>query len=292
MIVTIQNEQLSVSIEDAGAQLASVRGKDGTEYLWQGDPDIWPRRAPLLFPVIGRLMDGSYVLDGETFQIPTHGFCRSAPFTAANRGVNHVSFRYQDSEETRAVYPFSFGLTVTYTLAGNRLTKTHQVENHSQRTMYYELGGHDGYRAPLAPGESMDDYAIRIPGLSTLMPYGMDEACMITPKKQLFPLDDGRIPLTPSVFDLDTIVLDKLPQHKAFLVDAQNRPRVTVEFDQFAYLGIWTANKPFPTGYVCIEPWTTLPDAVFAGRGLSDKPGIRALLPGQSETLSFTTTFD
>ena len=51
MIVTIQNECLTVDIEDLGAQLASVRNHHGTEYLWQGDADIWARRAPILFPV-------------------------------------------------------------------------------------------------------------------------------------------------------------------------------------------------------------------------------------------------
>ena len=49
MIVTIRNELLTVDIEDLGAQLSSVRNHHGTEYLWQGDADIWARRAPSLF---------------------------------------------------------------------------------------------------------------------------------------------------------------------------------------------------------------------------------------------------
>ena len=46
MIYTIQNEFLTVRVEDLGAQLSSIQAPDGTEYLWQGDPDIWARRAP------------------------------------------------------------------------------------------------------------------------------------------------------------------------------------------------------------------------------------------------------
>ena len=49
MIFTIRNDALTVDIDSMGAQLASVRTPDGTEYLWQGDPDIWARRAPILF---------------------------------------------------------------------------------------------------------------------------------------------------------------------------------------------------------------------------------------------------
>lgn len=49
MIVTIQNEYLTVDIEDLGAQLSSVRNHHGTEYLWQGDADIWPGGLPFSF---------------------------------------------------------------------------------------------------------------------------------------------------------------------------------------------------------------------------------------------------
>lgn len=50
---------------------------------------------------------------------------------------------------------------------------------------------------------------------------------------------------------------------------------MVVECPDFPYLGLWTADKPFDTGYFCIEPWSALPDAVFVGRGLEDKAGIR-----------------
>ena len=60
MLVTIQNESLTVKIDSTGAEPASIRDTAGTEYLWQGDPEIWGRRAPLLFPIIARLKDGQY----------------------------------------------------------------------------------------------------------------------------------------------------------------------------------------------------------------------------------------
>ena len=292
MIITIQSEELTVDIEDAGAQLASVRDrKSGTEYLWQGDPAIWNRRAPLLFPTIARLKDSQYEWDGKIWDMPIHGFCRSAPFTVERQDGHSASFRYSDTEETRKMYPFSFVLTVTYTLEGRKLTKSHHVENRSAVPMLYELGGHDGYRAPLEAGETMSGYAIRFPGLDAITPYGMDEQNMITPKTAIYPLPNGRMPLTPSSYHLDTIILDNLPERKAILEDQDGRPRVIVEFADFPYLGVWTMTKDFDTNYVCIEPWTTLPDATFVGRALADKAGIRTLESGQSEVLSFSTTF-
>ena len=38
MNYTIKNEFLTVEVSDEGAQLQSIRGADGTEYLWQADP--------------------------------------------------------------------------------------------------------------------------------------------------------------------------------------------------------------------------------------------------------------
>lgn len=291
MIVTLKNELLTVKIEDVGAQLVSITAKDDTQYLWQGDPNIWSRRAPLLFPIIGRLKDSQYTLGDQTYHIGSHGFCRDALFAVQQHSDTSVSFALTDSEETRKVYPFSFTLTVTYTLEENRLIKAHKVENHSDTIMYYEVGGHDGFRAPLCDGEVMDDYAIRIPGLESIQPYEMNEALMILPKDPVYALNNGRIPLKPSVYQQDTIILGELPVSKAILVDGQDRPRVTMEFDNFPYLGIWTQAKDFDTNYVCIEPWTTLPDATFVGRALNEKMGIRSLAPGGSEILSYTTIF-
>ena len=47
MTYTLSNDLLTVSIQDAGAQLCSVRSAGGTEYLWQADPAVWGRHAPL-----------------------------------------------------------------------------------------------------------------------------------------------------------------------------------------------------------------------------------------------------
>ena len=61
MIYTIENEFLRVSAEDDGAQLSSVELKENRkEFLWQGDPSVWYGRAPVLFPIIGQLLDGKY----------------------------------------------------------------------------------------------------------------------------------------------------------------------------------------------------------------------------------------
>lgn len=290
MKAVIHNDFLTVEIDSLGAQLSSIRTSKGRECLWQGDPDIWARRAPILFPFIGRLKDSSYLLRGTPHTISTHGFARDMEFELLEQDDTSVSFRLTDTPDTRAVYPFSFALTVTYALEENRLTKTHRVYNASQEDLLYELGAHDGFRVPLEEGLTMADYSIRLPGLDYVQFYGMNDALMLTPKGAPIPLKDSALPLTPASFGLDTMILDTPPQAQALLCDKLGQPLVGLSFPDFPYLGIWTQAKPFDTGYVCIEPWSTLPDGTFMGRELGEKTGIRRLAPGQSEALCYVTT--
>ena len=49
--------------------------------MWQSPSDkFWSKHAPLLFPVIGRLKNQEYELDGEMVHMPMHGFCRDRVF--------------------------------------------------------------------------------------------------------------------------------------------------------------------------------------------------------------------
>ena len=290
MMVTIQSDALTVDIDSLGAQLASIRTKDGEEYLWQGNPDIWARRAPSLFPFIGRLKDSTYQLQGTPYTISTHGFARDMEFAVTEQEADRVSFQLTDTPQTQQVYPFAFTLTVTYALRDNVLTKTHRVVNRSSRDMLYELGAHDGFRVPVGEGCTMADYTIRLPGVDRVRFYGMDENLMLTPKGEEIPLTGSALPLTPATFGLDTMILDTPPQAQALLCDREGKPRVGLTFPDFPYLGLWTQAKPFDTGYVCIEPWSTLPDGTCMGRELGEKTGIRRLAPGQEEELRYTTT--
>lgn len=287
----LQNGILSAAINPKGAELYSLE-LDGIERIWQGDPAIWGRHAPLLFPFIGRLKDQQYELDGQMIQAPMHGFCRDRMFETVEADDLHVRYRTQDDEETRAVYPFSFTLEVEFRLEENTLIKRHTVTNRSDREMPFELGGHDAYRTTLIPGETMADYAIAFEGVDHLEPFAMDETGTLDLPKGHIPLEGPLLTKLPQDVGLDTIVLEGLPVRKATLVSRKSPRKVTVEFEDFPYLGIWTAQKGVVTNYICIEPWSTLPDGHFMGRKLTDKPGIVVLAPGEQKTLTFRSSFE
>ena len=63
---------LRALVSETGAELCALDGADGTEYLWRGDPALWARHAPVLFPHVGRLPGGRYTWRGETYSLPLH----------------------------------------------------------------------------------------------------------------------------------------------------------------------------------------------------------------------------
>ena len=84
----LENYALAVRISSKGAELHSVVC-EGIERMWSGDPAVGGRRAPLLFPLIGRLRDGWYANGGERVDAPMHGFCRDRAFAAEQVSGTH-----------------------------------------------------------------------------------------------------------------------------------------------------------------------------------------------------------
>ncbi len=289
MIIVIQNQQLRVEIDPQGAQLKSIYF-EGREYLWQGDEESWNKRAPILFPVIGRMRDRQYDVDGVRYEIPPHGFANITLFEVTGQTETAVALTMCSSPESRACYPFDFKFTVEFRLEGNQIRKRHLVENIGSADLYYEVGGHDGFNALFYPGERMDDCYIRIPGIQSFSPYEFDEAVTLQPKSRDIAAPGGRIELKPATYGIDCVILEKLAQPRAELVDSRGQLRLALDFPDMDYVTLWTKTTDFDTNFICIEPWTSLPDADFVGRELREKAGIRRLAPGQQENLGYDIT--
>ena len=290
MAMVLENDALAVRISSKGAELQSVVC-GGVERMWSGDPAVWGRRAPLLFPLIGRLRDGWYANGGERVDAPMHGFCRDRAFAAEQVSGTHARFETTSDEGTRAVFPFDFLLRVDFSLEGATIVKTHTVENAGEVPMPFELGGHEAYETRLLPGERMADYYVRFEGADALGMFDMDEEGILALPKIEVPLEDGRLTKTPEQLGIDTVVLENVPGGRVVLASAANPHEVEVEFPDFPYLGIWTKAGQADARYLCLEPWSALPDALFSPRELAEKPGVRVLAPGERATLAYRMTF-
>lgn len=287
----LENESLRISINELGAELTSVvRKSDGTDYMWEADPAFWGRHSPLLFPVIGRLKDQEYTLDGTTYSIPKHGFARSMPFQVDSNTGTCLELTISATEATKDVYPYDFTLTIRYTLDGCSLKKEHIVTNNSDRCMYYEIGGHDAYRLTFSDA-ALSDYYVEFEGVDELHVIECDESIMLAQSHRTVPLDHGRLYLTRETFSQDALILDDLPVRHCTLGCLAHSRKIKMEFPDLDYFAFWSPYKPdADVPFVCLEPWSTLPDGSYLGKELEHKVGIRSLEAGKSETLSFQIT--
>lgn len=279
MIYTIGNECLTVSVNDLGAQLWSIRSHDGTEYLWQGDPEYWSDRALTIFPYVARLWQGQYELDGERHVLPIHGFAPTSAFTLEEKTQNRMVLALESSEETWAQYPRRFVFRVIYALEGDTLSVTYEVENRDERTMYFGLGGHPGFNVPLEAGLRFEDYRLRFGVPCSPVRVGFTEDCFVSGQDAPFPLEDGCVlPMRHALFDDDALVLRDMARSVTLEAPGGTRS-VTVTFPDMPYLGIWHwPRKDAP--YVCIEPWRSLPARQGETAVLERQENLVHLAPG------------
>lgn len=258
MNYTIKNEKLTVTVSDMGAELQSIKGADGTEYLWQGDPQIWDGKAPNLFPYIARMTGEKYTVYGKQYAMKIHGFVMYRTLTMEKQTADSITFRLDSDEETRVQYPFEFTYRITYTLEENTLVTTVSVENRDSRRMFFGVGGHPGFMVPLEEGLTFEDYVLQFSEASQPYRVGFSDTCFLTGQDAFYPLQNGKeIALKHELFDQDAIVLKNMPK-TVKLCSEKGKHSVTVTYPDFAYLGFWHMPKR-EAPYVCIEPWSSLP---------------------------------
>lgn len=287
----LQNKGFRVEISTHGAELTSLKSlKDGTEYVWQGDPEIWGRHAPVIFPIVGRLKGKKYTAEGKEYEITQHGFGRDLEWEAHPVSDTCIEFTLTQNDITKKMYPWDFTCTLRYTLEGASLKKEHITKNDSNSTMYYEIGGHDGYTICWNKGESINDYYVEFEGITELHPIVVDENILLSRNHGNVPLENGRLQIKHGLFVPDALMLDDLPVRKASIGCFKNSKRVTMDFADFPYFAVWSKNLPEDVPFVCLEPWSTLPDGDYLGQEIEGKVGVRVLKPGESETLTVITT--
>lgn len=286
----LENDQLRVEIDEHGAQIMSIFEKTtSTEYLWQGDPTYWNGRAPLLFPICGRLIEGRFTYKGQSYDMILHGFIRNVDLTVSAKTETSISLTYSDNELTRAQYPFAFRYTVTYTLCGNTLDHKFLVENTGDDVLPFGIGGHPGFNIPLEEGTVFTDYYIEFADVKPARKLILTETCFMTDETEPFPLENGKIyRLHHDMFDNDAIFLRDMASSVTLKSDKTTRA-VTVSYTNMPYLGLWHKPKT-EAPYMCIEPWNGLPADDGIVDDMATKKYMNRLEPGKSAEFGMAIT--
>ena len=178
---------ITACVKADGAELCLLQDHTGRDYIWSAGP-AWPRHAPVLFPIVGRLPDDTMRHAGQSYHMTQHGFARDRRFTWVERSPVGCTLALTDDAQTRAMYPFAFRFEVRYAVEGAALAITFSVTNTGESMLPASMGAHPAFRWPLVPGTPKEAYSLTFsadePGplfsLSGGLLTGTDRASPIT----------------------------------------------------------------------------------------------------------------
>jgi galactose mutarotase-like enzyme len=287
-VITLSNEQLSISISTLGAELQSIwhHGRH-QELLWQGDNRFWGRKAPVLFPFVGRFKDDTYHYSGHSYGMGQHGFARDREFEVLHARKEEALFSLQSDEESLQHYPFHFELQLGYRLEGNRLISSYRVSNKGADELYFSIGAHPGFFVPVAENGALNEISIRFEQEEQLQRHLLTSGLQNGRHLDMSPQPTTELPLHHGLFELDAIIFKHLKSSFLSLCHKE-QPLIRLSLEGFPYLGIWTkVGAP----YICLEPWCGLADSVAGQDDIQQKEGINRLDAGGVFERTFSLEF-
>jgi galactose mutarotase-like enzyme len=283
----IVSTDLRAKISCLGGELVRLRDAAGRDLLWDGNPAFWKGRAPLLFPIVGRVKGDRLKVNGHSYPMNQHGFARNAVFELVAREQSSCQFRLRSSAQTREHYPFDFVLEVAYQVSGGKLTVEVLVQNPSSEILPASVGFHPAFRWPLPYGAERAAHEILFEH-DEHAPIARVFDGLLSPRRHSNPITARRLALADNLFAEDALIFLDL-RSRSLHYGATRGRGLTVDFPDMPYLGIWT--KP-GAGFVCIEPWHGFASPEQFDGEFADKPGIVPIEPGQQKRFGMSVTLD
>lgn len=291
MDYTIENEIIKVTVSSTGAEIQSIVGKHiGNEYIWQADPEIWGRYAPILFPIVGKLKNDEYSYQGKTYHLGQHGFARNMEFKLEEQTKEKLTFLLTDTPETLEVYPFHFEFRVSYELLNNMVKESFKVTNTGDGDMIFGVGGHPGFNLPVDDQVKKEDFYLQTSPAKPRVQVPLENGCLNWNKRSLAPTET-MITITDDLFKNDALIyLMRHPNNKFSIKTDTSRFHINVRTDSAPYVGVWS-QYPKTANYVCIEPWWGIADTTDADGDLEHKKGMNRIKSGETFDASFRMSF-
>ncbi|MGL4875427.1 MAG: aldose 1-epimerase family protein [Clostridium sp.] len=291
MIYNLENKQIKLTSSTFGGELHNITSKiDNIEFLWNGDASYWKYHAPILFPTVGKVINGEYRVDGKTFNLPQHGLARISEFKLIEESNTTLVFSLSYSEDTLKVYPYKFELMIKYELLDNKVIITYTVLNKDSKEIFFSIGAHPAFMCPLMPEETMEDYYFELNNNETSSLLALSENGYFLKEKIPFFNNENTIALKKDTFKNDALVFDDLKSNIVTLKSKNHNKSLSMDFTDFPFMAFWS----MPTGapFVCIEPWFGHADYEGFDGELKDKEGIQKLNVNERFECSYTLTIN
>ena len=278
---TLRSDGITAVIAPDGAELISLRDVQGLELLWQAGP-AWPRHAPILFPIVGRLKNDALRHQGTVFPMTQHGFARDRRFDWTRRSSTACTLVLTDDAQTRARYPFGFRLAVTYTVRKTDLEVAFEVTNTGDEMLPASIGAHPAFNWPLLPGSNKDAYRL-IFSNQEREPIRRLKDGLLRAIPEPTPIRGKTLDLSERLFQDDAVILDR-PASTSVRYGADRGQSIEVSWQGFRELGIWS--KP-GAPFLCIEPWHGFASPSDFDGEFTDKPGLMQIAPADTRMLTY-----
>ena len=277
MIYYAENENFILGVKEMGAELTSLKSKKtGIEYIWNGNVDVWYGQSPILFPIIGRLLDDKYIYNGKEYSMAKHGIVRKKPFRLERQTEDTLTFCQSSDEDSLKSYPFEFDLFVEFKLTNSGLSVTHKVVNKDSKVMYYSFGAHPAFNCEIG------DY-LEFSENEELLTERIDHESILMEEKFPVEMDGKKIIITKEIFNDDALILSGYKSKAVTLKSDKHNRAIKFNFDS-PLLGIWA--KP-GASYVCIEPWWGVNDNYDKKTDISEKRAIMSLATEDSASFNW-----
>lgn len=289
----LENEALKVTIDDKGAELCSVIDKESTlERLHDADPQVWNRHSPLLFPFVGKVVDGKYRMGGKEYEMKSqHGFARDMDFICVAEEKDRIVHKLVSTEGTKKNYPFDFELLVIHELDQKNPRLLHvnwEVTNQGKDTMYYFIGGHPGFTTVEKDPKAKEEYYLEFVDCDSIEYFGVNETSGFAAPTQVkkVSLENGIMKFHKDAYI--TLIFDHQKFKKVRICRQDKTPYVTMECDGFPGFGIWAKENG---NFICLEPWAgRTDDHGFTGT-IGEKIGVNVLAEGEVDKKHYSMEF-
>lgn len=283
----LQNEKLIIESNNYGAELTKIFSKRyNKDILWNGNKKYWGRQSPILFPIVGKLVDNETIIEENLYSMTQHGFARDMEFEIIDKGDTFISYKLTDNESTLEKYPYSFELIINYTLKDNSINIEWIVKNTDSKDIFFSIGGHPAFNLPLFEQNDFSKYHLEFKKRSDVEKINLNTSFIddIT-----FIGDLKNLQLSPELFKNDALIYTNIDE--VSICNNDGGKYITLSMQDFPLVGIWTpyyseTNSTAP--FLCIEPWYGLADSIHSNKIYKDKKFINKLGKGKIFTASYS----
>ncbi len=275
MSYKIENQFLLIEFSLKGGEIIRFFDKENNQdIVWQNKPEIWKYQTPFLFPKIGSLNPNQYHVGENQYKLENHGFFRTSNLIVEKQSETTISFILKENEETLSRYPYQFEFRLNYTLENQSLNINVEIKNKDKKVMPFELGYHPAFQIS------------RYLDTKIVFPTQFVERYSYLNKTDLRVRRRTRnvIHIAQRFFERRGTLIYKGIKTPYVLVTPNYK--LQFESNDFEYLAIWSNNEQF----VCVEPWSNLPDLFENKVNWIDRDHITRLAPNEIKNYSLKLT--